>query len=240
MNTAENKQSWPLLKEKIENYLLTIPNVPNDLVPEGLKEEDNVVTKDWSGPMPQLPEDALPHWELGKKYDILDFELGVKIAGAGFPVLRKKGSRLQRALINFFLDEAAAQGYEEIVPPLLVNAASAKGTGNFPDKEVQMYHVEKDELYLIPTAEVPLTNIFRGDIVKASDFPIKITGYTPCFRREAGSYGSDVKGLNRVHQFDKIEIVQIQHPDKSYETLDSMVGYVETLLNKLIMYLLLV
>jgi len=219
--------------EIIESALLTIPNVPNKLVPNGLTENDNEVFKDWSGELPQLPENALPHWELGKKHNILDFELGVKVTGAGFPILRNKGSRLQRALINFFLDEASENGYEEIVPPLLVNEDSAKGTGQLPDKEGQMYYVEKDDLYLIPTAEVPITNIYRGNIVKSEEFPIKLAGYTPCFRREAGSYGSDVKGLNRVHQFDKIEIVQIQHPEKSYETLDNMVGYVETLLNKL-------
>ena len=184
-------------------------------------------------PIPELNDSAIPHWELGKKYGILDFELGVKITGAGFPVFINKGSRLQRALINFFLDEAIKEGYSEIIPPLLVNADTARGTGQLPDKEGQMYHMEKDELYLIPTAEVPLTNIYRGDIVRKDDFPIKITGYTPCFRREAGSYGSDVKGLNRVHQFDKIEIVQVQHPDKSYGTLDEMVQYVEGLLQKL-------
>ena len=222
-----------LAKQKISEGLLQVPNVPNELVPKGLSEEDNQVSKEWSKELPNLSDDALPHWELAKKYDILDFELGVKITGAGFPVFRKKGSKLQRALINFFLDEASENGYEEIVPPLLVNADSARGTGNLPDKEGQMYYVEKDDLYLIPTAEVPVTNLYRGDIVKKEDFPIKLAAYTQCFRREAGSYGSDVKGLNRVHQFDKIEIVQLQHPDKSYETLDQMVAYVETLLNKL-------
>jgi len=232
-NIADNESKMQNIKSAIEDILLTIPNVPNTLVPEGLKESDNVISKDWDKPLPELSNDALPHWELGTKYDILDFELGVKLTGAGFPVFRKKGSRLQRALINFFLDEAIAQGYEEIVPPLLVNEDSAKGTGQLPDKEGQMYHAEKDNLYLIPTAEVPITNLYRGDIVKEESLPIKLTGYTPCFRREAGSYGADVKGLNRVHQFDKIEIVQITHPDKSYETLDQMVAYVETLLTKL-------
>jgi len=231
ISSNENKLSE--IMASIEDILLSIPNAPNTLVPEGLTEEDNKVTKDWTGELPKLPDNALPHWEIGKKYDILDFELGVKLTGAGFPVFRKKGSRLQRALINFFLDEANNQGYEEIVPPLLVNADSAKGTGNLPDKEGQMYHVTKDDLYLIPTAEIPVTNLYRNDLVKEDELPIKLTGYTPCFRREAGSYGSDVKGLNRVHQFDKIEIVQITHPDKSYETLDSMVSYVETLLQKL-------
>ena len=230
---SENEAKISTIKDNIEEFLLSIPNVPNELVPNGLTEEDNLITKDWTESLPELPEGALPHWELGKKYDILDFELGVKLTGAGFPVFRKKGSRLQRALINFFLDEANKQGYEEIVPPLLVNEDSAKGTGQLPDKEGQMYHVTKDGLYLIPTAEVPITNLYRNDIVKEAELPIKLTGYTPCFRREAGSYGSDVKGLNRVHQFDKIEVVQIVHPDKSYETLDQMVSYVETLLTKL-------
>jgi len=230
---SENEAKISTIKDNIEEFLLSIPNVPNELVPNGLTEEDNLIIKDWTEALPELPEGALPHWELGKKYDILDFELGVKLTGAGFPVFRKKGSRLQRALINFFLDEANSQGYEEIVPPLLVNEDSAKGTGQLPDKEGQMYHVTKDGLYLIPTAEVPITNLYRNDIVKEAELPIKLTGYTPCFRREAGSYGSDVKGLNRVHQFDKIEVVQIVHPDKSYETLDQMVSYVETLLTKL-------
>jgi len=187
----------------------------------------------WPNDLPVLDDGALPHWELATKYNILDMKLGVKLTGAGFPVFRGKGSRLQRALINFFLDEASKAGYEEIVPPLLVNADSAKATGQLPDKEGQMYYVEKDDLYLIPTAEVPVTNIYRGNIVKTEDFPIKLTGYTQCFRREAGSYGADVKGLNRVHQFDKVEIVQFQHPDRSYETLDLMVSHVEGLLQKL-------
>lgn len=230
---SKKEEELSKAKETIEQGLLTIPNIPNALVPDGLTEADNEISQDWAGALPDLPENAIPHWELAKKYDILDFELGVKITGAGFPVFRKKGARLQRALINFFLDEASAQGYEEIVPPLLVNEDSAKGTGQLPDKDGQMYYVERDNLYLIPTAEVPVTNLYRGDIVKESDFPIKLTGYTQCFRREAGSYGSDVKGLNRVHQFDKIEIVQLQHPSKSYETLDEMVKYVETLLQKL-------
>jgi len=180
-----------------------------------------------------LGDDALPHWDLAKKYNLIDFELGVKITGSGFPLFRGKGSKLQRALINFFLDEAHAAGYEEVIPPLLVNEASARGTGQLPDKEGQMYHAEKDDLYLIPTAEVPITNILRDEILEESAFPIKLTGHTPCFRREAGSYGKDVKGLNRVHQFDKIEIVQVQPPDKSYEALEEMQAHVESLLKKL-------
>ena len=218
---------------KLETLLLDVPNAPHNSVPAGQSEDDNEVAKPWSKDLPDLGAEALPHWDLATKYNILDMKLGVKITGAGFPVFRGKGSRLQRALINFFLDEASAAGYEEIVPPLLVNEASARGTGQIPDKEGQMYYVEKDDLYLIPTAEVPVTNIYRDVIVKESDFPIKLTGYTQCFRREAGSYGADVKGLNRVHQFDKVEIVQFQHPDKSYETLDTMVAHVEGLLNKL-------
>ncbi len=217
----------------IEDLLLQIPNIAHSSVPEGKLDSDNEIVQDWDSTLPELGPSAIPHWELGKKYNILDFELGVKIAGAGFPIFINKGARLQRALINFFLDEAIQAGYNEIIPPLLVNEDSARGTGQLPDKEGQMYHIEKDKLYLIPTSEVPLTNIYRNDILKESDFPIKLTGYTPCFRREAGSYGSDVKGLNRVHQFDKIEIVQIQHPSKSYETLEQMVQYVEGLVQKL-------
>ena len=229
---ANEKQLNEKINE-IREHLFKIPNVPNTLVPSGLSEDDNEVVNDWEGELPQLIDGALAHWDLAKKYDILDFELGVKITGAGFPVFRKKGARLQRALINFFLDEAIAEGYEEIVPPLLVNFDSGVGTGSLPDKEGQMYYIEKDDLYLIPTAEVPVTNILRNNIVKSDQFPIKYTAYTPCFRREAGSYGSDVKGLNRVHQFDKIEIVQIDHPENSYRTLDAMVAYVSGLLEKL-------
>jgi len=218
---------------KLESLLLEIPNAPHDLVPAGVSEDDNEIYKPWSENLPELPDSALPHWDLATKYNILDMKLGVKITGAGFPVFRGKGSRLQRALINFFLDEASKAGYEEIVPPLLVNSDSAHATGQLPDKEGQMYYVEKDDLYLIPTAEVPVTNIYRGNIVKEADLPIKLTGYTQCFRREAGSYGADVKGLNRVHQFDKVEIVQFQHPDMSYDTLNEMVRHVEGLLQKL-------
>jgi len=221
------------LKVEIEQILLNIPNVPHHSVPAGKNEEDNEIAQDWSGKFPELGDNALPHWDLAKKYNLIDFELGAFITGSGFPLFRNKGSKLKRALINFFLDEAEKAGYEEIRPPLLVNEASALATGQLPDKEGQMYYMEKDNLYLIPTGEVPLTNIFRDTILKESDFPIKVTGYTPCFRREAGSYGSDVKGLNRVHQFDKVEIVQISHPDQSYELLDQMVKHVENLLIKL-------
>ncbi|MBT8189785.1 MAG: serine--tRNA ligase [Saprospiraceae bacterium] len=220
-------------KRKIEEILLVLPNIAHSSVPDGQDDSDNEIVKDWTEEMPALHSNALPHWEIGKKYNVLDFELGVKLTGAGFPVYINKGARLERALINFFLDEGRKEGYTEIIPPLMVNADTARATGQLPDKEGQMYHMEKDELYMIPTAEVPLTNIYRDVIVKSEEFPIKLTGYTPCFRREAGSYGADVKGLNRVHQFDKIEIVQVQHPDKSYETLDQMVRYVEGLLQKL-------
>lgn len=221
------------LKSEIEQILLSIPNVPHQSVPAGKNEEDNEVAQDWGTDLPDLGEGALPHWELAKKYNLIDFELGAFITGSGFPLFRNKGSKLKRALINFFLDEAEKAGYEEIRPPLLVNEASALATGQLPDKEGQMYYMEKDNLYLIPTGEVPLTNIFRDKILKETDFPIKVTGYTPCFRREAGSYGSDVKGLNRVHQFDKVEIVQVSHPSQSYELLEQMVKHVENLLIKL-------
>lgn len=220
-------------KETLQQLLYQIPNIPHPTVPEGSTEEDNEVYQAWEGDLPDLGDTALPHWELAKQYNIFDLELGVKIAGAGFPLFRGKGARLQRALINFFLDEAIAAGYEEMVPPHLVNEATATGTGQLPDKEGQMYYVTADDFYLIPTAEVPLTNVYRNDILNAKDFPLKITGYTPCFRREAGSYGAHVRGLNRVHQFDKIEIVQIQHPDKSYETLYEMIEHVKGLLDKL-------
>lgn len=220
-------------EEALEVNLLEIPNVPHESVPAGVTEEDNEITEDWNGPLPQLGDEAKPHWELIEKYDLVDFNLGVKIAGSGFPVYKGKGAVLQRALIRYFLDEATKAGCLEIIPPYLVNAATARGTGQLPDKEGQMYHVTKDDLYLIPTAEVPVTNIFRGDIVNADELPYKLTAYTPCFRREAGSYGADVKGLNRVHQFDKVEMVVIAKPEDSYNILDWMVEHVRNLLKNL-------
>ena len=221
------------LEEKIENLLLQVPNVPHPSVPFGTTEEDNEVHRPWPGELPVLPDDALPHWELASKYNLFSLELGTKIAGAGFPLYRGKGAKLQRALISFFLDENTAVGYEEIQPPHLVNEATARATGQLPDKEGQMYYVTKDDLYLLPTAEVPVTNIYRNEIVKPEDFPIKMTAYTPCFRREAGSYGAHVRGLNRVHQFDKVEIVRMEHPDNSYAALDEMVEHVASILDKL-------
>ncbi len=229
----ESENTLKEIKAELENLIIQLPNIPHHSVPQGSTPEDNEVFKAWNENMPSLHQGAQPHWELAEKYNIIDFKDGVKLTGSGFPVYKGQGARLQRALINFFLDEAAAAGYQEIQPPLVVNKDSAMATGQLPDKEGQMYHCEKDDFYLIPTAEVPLTNLYRDMILKPSDFPIKLTGYTPCFRREAGSYGSDVKGLNRLHQFDKIEIVRIEHPDHSYEVLMQMVAYVETLLQKL-------
>lgn len=220
------------LEQQLSDLLVQIPNLPHDSVPAGRHAEDNVVERT-GGEIPQLASDAMPHWDLAKKYDLIDFELGVKITGAGFPVYKGKGARLQRALINFFLDNARDAGYLEVQPPYVVNAASGYGTGQLPDKEGQMYHATIDDLYLIPTAEVPVTNIYRDVILNESELPIKNTAYSACFRREAGSYGKDVRGLNRLHQFDKVEIVQIQHPDKSYESLTEMVNYVQTLIEKL-------
>jgi len=219
-------------EEKLRLLLYTIPNVPHISVPAGRSAEDNEIVLE-SGIIPTLFEGKLPHWELIKKYDIIDFDLGVKITGAGFPVYKGKGARLQRALINFFLDEALAEGYMEVQPPILVNEDSGFGTGQLPDKEGQMYFAGADNLYLIPTAEVPITNLYRDVIVSEQDLPIKNVGYTPCFRREAGSWGAHVRGLNRLHQFDKVEIVQITHPDHSYNTLESMSSYVQGLLKKL-------
>ncbi len=216
----------------IQNLLVIIPNLPHDSVPEGKSAEDNRVERSgWD--IPQLFPDALPHWELAKKYGLIDFELGVKITGAGFPVYKGKGSRLQRALINFFLDNARDAGFVEIQPPYVVNAASGFATGQLPDKEGQMYHVGLDDLYLIPTAEVPVTNLYRDVILDEKDLPVKNTAYSACFRREAGSYGKDVRGLNRLHQFDKVEIVCIDKPENSYRRLDEMVRYVQTLVEKL-------
>ncbi|MDD4660225.1 MAG: serine--tRNA ligase [Massilibacteroides sp.] len=219
-------------EQEIQNILVLIPNLPHKSVPKGKTAEDNVVEKN-GGVIPKLPENALPHWELAKKYDLIDFELGVKITGAGFPVYKGYGCRLQRALINFFLDNAREAGYLEIQPPYVVNADSGYGTGQLPDKEGQMYHANADDLYLIPTAEVPVTNIYRDVILNESDLPIKNTAYSACFRREAGSYGKDVRGLNRLHQFDKVEIVRIDKPEHSYNSLKEMVDYVQTLVEKL-------
>ena len=237
--TAKLKEESKDLNERLsaaatelQNLLYQIPNVPHPSVPAGSTEEDNeVVFKE--GDIPVLKEGALPHWELAKKYDIIDFELGAKIAGAGFPVYKGKGARLQRALISYFLDKNTQAGYQEIQVPHLVNEASGYGTGQLPDKEGQMYHIGEDDLYLIPTAEVPVTNIYRDVILSENDFPIRHTGYTPCFRREAGSYGAHVRGLNRLHQFDKVEIVRVEHPEKSYEALDGMVGHIKDILREL-------
>ncbi|WP_430811528.1 MULTISPECIES: serine--tRNA ligase [unclassified Carboxylicivirga] len=216
---------------QLNEHLVSLPNVPNEIVPPGKGEEDNVEIKR-GGDMPQLTVNE-PHWDLIKKYDLIDFELGTKITGAGFPVYKGKGARLQRALINFFLDEGMKAGYNEVIPPLVVNEDSGFGTGQLPDKEGQMYHVTADNLYLIPTAEVPVTNIFRDVILKASEMPVKHCAYSACFRREAGSWGAHVRGLNRLHQFDKVEIVQVAHPKESYEILDKMVAHVQSLVEKL-------
>jgi seryl-tRNA synthetase len=237
--TAQLKKDIELLSKLLENsevslknLLVKLPNLPSRSVPIGNSAENNKVERE-GGTMPDLTEQASPHWDLARKYDIIDFDLGNKITGAGFPVYKGQGSKLQRALINFFLDENIKAGYLEIMPPLMVNEDSGFGTGQLPDKDAQMYHVTLDNFYLIPTAEVPVTNIYRDVILDASQFPIRNTAYTPCFRREAGSYGKDVRGLNRLHQFDKVEIVQIQHPDKSYDTLDEMVRHVEGIVQKL-------
>ncbi len=226
------KEQLSSLEKSLVETLYQIPNVPDTKVKMGKSEADNeeIFSK---GEIPTLPANAVPHWDLASKYDLIDFELGVKITGAGFPVYKGKGAMLQRALINFFLTEANIAGYQEIIPPLLVNEASGIGTGQLPDKEGQMYHTQLDDFYLIPTAEVPIANIYRDVIVREDEMPIKLTGYTPCFRREAGSYGKDVRGLNRLHQFDKVEILQIAHPDKSYALLDEMVAHVKGLLEKL-------
>ena len=218
--------------ESLNELLYRVPNIPNELVPEGTSEADNVVVFE-AGEIPNLGKDALPHWELAKKYDLIDFELGVKLTGAGFPVYKGKGAKLQRALITYFLDKNTEAGYNEYQVPHVVNEASGYGTGQLPDKEGQMYHVGVDNLYLIPTAEVPVTNIFRDTLLNESDLPICCTAYTPCFRREAGSYGAHVRGLNRLHQFDKVEIVRIEHPDHSYKALEGMIEHVKGILNDL-------
>jgi seryl-tRNA synthetase len=228
----ELEQTLQQTEEAQKQLLYTIPNVPNEIVPTGKTADDNVEVHIW-GSMPQLGEQKKPHWELIEEFDLIDFELGTKITGAGFPVYKGAGAKLQRALINFFLDEATKAGYREFQPPLMVNEASGFGTGQLPDKEGQMYHVGVDDLYLIPTAEVPLTNLYRDVILKEDQLPIKMTGYTPCFRREAGSWGAHVRGLNRLHQFDKVEIVQLVHPDHSYRILDEMVDHVKGILQKL-------
>ena len=220
------------VEEEIKNILLSIPNIPCEMVPEGRTAEDNVVEKE-GGEMPNLGEDALPHWDLAKKYNLIDFDLGVKITGAGFPVYIGKGARLQRALIQFFLDQAGESGYIEVQPPYVVNEASGYGTGQLPDKEGQMYHCQLDNLYLIPTAEVPVTNIYRDVILTDDKLPVKNCAYSACFRREAGSYGKDVRGLNRLHQFDKVEIVRIEKPENSYAALEEMKDHVQGLLDKL-------
>ena len=231
-NIKKFKQSFEELDQSILELLYQIPNTPNELVPPGKSENDNEII--FSSSIDSLKNDSLlPHWELCQKYDLIDFELGVKVTGAGFPIYKGKGAILQRALIQFFLNEGNKKGYQELSVPHLVNESSGYGTGQLPDKEGQMYHASLDDLYLIPTAEVPITNIYRDVIIEEKDLPIKHVGYTPCFRREAGSYGKDVRGLNRLHQFDKVEIVQITSPSESYQTLDDMVVYVESLIKKL-------
>ncbi len=230
--SAELQQESVTVQEKLNAAIVSLPNFPAEIVPEGRTAEDNLVVKideNYS----QLPKNPLPHWELARKYDIIDFDLGVKLTGAGFPVYKGKGARLQRALINYFLDCNTKAGYQEVEPPIMVNEASGFGTGQLPDKEGQMYHATADNFYLVPTAEVPVTNIFRDVILQADELPVKMTAYTPCFRREAGSYGKDVRGLNRLHQFDKVEIVQVAHPEKSYEALDGMVAHVESIVKSL-------
>lgn len=231
-NSIRSEEAKKQAEEAIEQLLLSIPNTPHASVPEGNGADDNEVVE-MGGQVPKLADDAIPHWELAKKYDLVDFELGVKITGAGFPVYKKQGARLQRALISFFLDRAIAAGYEEIEPPLLVNEASGYGTGQLPDKEGQMYEVPIDGLYLIPTAEVPVTNLYRDVILDEKELPIRHVAYSSCFRREAGSYGKDVRGLNRLHQFDKVEIVQIDTPERSYQTLDKMIDHVRGLVASL-------
>jgi seryl-tRNA synthetase len=237
--TYKLKDDIKILSEKIapidielKNEIIKLPNIPHESVAPGHGADDNMKVKE-GGKMPVLPESALPHWDLIKKYDIIDFDLGIKLTGAGFPVYKGKGAKLERSLINFFLDEGAKAGYLEIMPPIMVNEDSGFGTGQLPDKEGQMYHANLDNFYLIPTAEVPVTNIYRDVILNAEDLPVKNMAYTPCFRREAGSWGAHVRGLNRLHQFDKVEIVRIAHPDHSYDSLEEMVSHVEGLISKL-------
>ncbi len=230
--SAELAAEHQTVEAELQSQIVLLPNFPAEIVPEGRTAEDNVVVK-LVEKESTLPEKALPHWELASKYDIIDFDLGVKLTGAGFPVYKGKGARLQRALINYFLDCNTAAGYQEVEPPVLVNEASGFGTGQLPDKEGQMYHATADNFYLVPTAEVPVTNIFRDVILEQSELPVKMTAYTPCFRREAGSYGKDVRGLNRLHQFDKVEIVQVALPENSYEALDGMVAHVEKIVASL-------
>ncbi len=231
-SSKELSEQLQVAANTLQQVLYQIPNIPQDSVPAGNSDEDNEVVSQ-HGNIPVLHKQAQPHWELAKEYNIIDFELGNKITGAGFPVYKGAGARMQRALINYFLDKNIEAGYEEMQVPLLVNEASGYGTGQLPDKEGQMYHVGNDDLYLIPTAEVPITNIYRGDLLEEKDLPIAMTGYTPCFRREAGSYGSDVRGLNRLHQFDKVEILRIEHPDKSDSALDAMVVHIKNILEEL-------
>lgn len=226
------QQELETTEKQLNDLLVRLPNLPSAQVPKGKTPEDNEVVRT-GGSKPELYAGAVPHWDLAKKFDLIDFELGNKITGSGFPVYKGKGAKLQRALIQYFLDYNTAAGYTEFMPPLMVNEASAYGTGQLPDKEGQMYHATADNLYLIPTAEVPVTNIYRDTILKEADLPIRMTAYTPCFRREAGSYGKDVRGLNRLHQFDKVEIVQIVHPERSYEILEEMVAHVEKLIQSL-------
>lgn len=230
--TAYLKETLNTVTDELTNLLYQIPNTPAEIVPEGKTADDNLNVFE-SGEIPVLFNGALPHWELAKKYDIIDFDLGAKITGAGFPVYKGKGAKLQRALISYFLDKNGSAGYDEVQVPHLINEASGYGTGQLPDKEGQMYHVTADDLYLIPTAEVPVTNLYRDVILQENELPVCKTGYTPCFRREAGSYGAHVRGLNRLHQFDKVEIVRIEHPDKSYEALDGMVEHVKGILDEL-------
>ena len=230
--SAEIEKTSQENNNELDSLVVLLPNIPCDMVPEGKTAEDNVVVKT-GNEIPELGENKLPHWELAKKYDIIDFDLGVKLTGAGFPVYKGKGARLQRALINFFLDFNTNAGYQEIEPPIMVNEASGFGTGQLPDKEGQMYHATADNFYLVPTAEVPVTNIFRDVILANNEFPVKMTAYTPCFRREAGSYGKDVRGLNRLHQFDKVEIVRVEKPEDSYAALDEMVAHVESIVKAL-------